>query len=549
MSTKNNVNINSKPPGTFNSKGNSLNTNNSNSKRNVTIGQIKKSLGEKPKSKIPLAKSLFNRNLKSFSSRTGIQDLNFGQILDTALTVGKTAVDTLTNPVQGLTEIPNTVLKVIDTSVNSVTALNKSDLPTKNIQMVKSDLNQIQNQRIVDELGKTQPIITTTQLPSSYSTELQIPPPRTYENVDSDGNTVSTAVGGWQPQLVQSSASTLQQCVGVLKMLVTDSSTFAPNITNAALNKSKWRLNYIDIMFLPSNGQSYPGNFYITATRGTIQVLTPTLQQLSQRKYFVKGSLNKPLQMRVIGEDKWFQVYNPAGGEDWKFYTDYMWACYCQDVSWTTGANQLGSIFTFASVSFKFEVELQNIGKSLIDYTIREVFNGWALTNDIKFLPYIKCIQRLFQTVTSRNSSTKLLSYQCDKNSFSHDFNNLSKMKINPKMKEIDRDRIESNTIIRSNWNNNLLIPDQEIDEIIDRIFFNENLRNLIGDIKKQFIIIRTALLGIYGDMIFLATGQEPGVQIDSVLAAILSSYIRYKQIVSDPSDLMDEDIIDVVDD
>jgi hypothetical protein len=96
-------------------------------------------------------------------------------VISTGMSVGKVLSSVAEGNPAGLLEIPNTVMKVIDTSKNIVRSIQSSDAKEKVVLEDKKDIKSVQDTVILDKLSSVMPVVTTTQLPTSYSTEVSIP--------------------------------------------------------------------------------------------------------------------------------------------------------------------------------------------------------------------------------------------------------------------------------------------------------------------------------------------------------------------------------------
>ena len=304
-------------------------------------------------------------------------------VVSTVASVGKTIADVATNPEAGILEIPNTILKVIDTSQDVIRNLTESDVKNPVVLDTKADVNTKHNEIIVDKLKQSMPVVNTTAIPSAFRTETSNAPVTVTESFDRDlGRKIVNVSGSitFINALYNASATVIEGRAG--RLLPSDSLIFGSRCAQIADTFQLHRINKITAQYVNQQGTSEPGNVFMLFMDGvdTTTAFAPsaTLSDFSQRegyKLFSAGGLG---QVSIRGKGNWLYMDN-YNGDDPHFFSDLMFVFGCIG---NTVANVpiAGTITLVFDISFAGAAEasinfLSNVRKSLTQQWLTDV-NG-----------------------------------------------------------------------------------------------------------------------------------------------------------------------------
>lgn len=236
--------------------------------------------------------SYFKNNIRPTSSDLNIVD-TISQVINTGLNVVDVIDDVATGNLPRLIQdVPKTIESVVETTQQLVN--NVGNIQPEVKKEIETQMNVKPN--IINKLTDVVPIITTTQIPSSYASQFQNAP-----------NTLSTKVIGFRGSksaievsgssfvingAYHATSSTTLQNVYVNAFFVTGGGPFPVMFgTRVSTMASLYQFFYIekvDIYYVPNQPTSQPGTFYIVALDGgqNASAFSPTIAQLSQIERF-----------------------------------------------------------------------------------------------------------------------------------------------------------------------------------------------------------------------------------------------------------------------
>jgi len=293
---------------------------------------------------IQLKAGKFNNNNKpkitskpSSKVRTsGIGDVNFGQIISTASDVISEGVGLLSGNPGALLNLPNTILKVVDTTKSAVSSLRQDNAPKVVIQ--KDDISKLQNQKIINELALNVPIVNTSSLPSSTGNQISLPPLRQEEYM-SHGRKILRISGAAIIGVVGFGASNAMYKAFNELLTPISSASFGIACSTICQVYQKWRCPQVSWQYIPIIGNDIPGSVHLTCLDGTNASTTPTVDDLSIREHYSPGSAKDSIQLHVKNGPEWYWLTNPASPNDepLKFYAHQRLEIFMENNNTATG--------------------------------------------------------------------------------------------------------------------------------------------------------------------------------------------------------------------
>jgi hypothetical protein len=334
-------------------------TQNKSIKSNSKAGVL--SMSGKRKEKVNLSKTKtlnYNNNIISRKGHkpSGLTDINFGQIIDTAKDVVSTGARLVAGDPTSLLNVPNTILKVVDTAQSTVKALSKDNAPKVVVDNV--DVKQLQNAKVIEHLKQSVPVINTTNVPSVYSSEITLPPLKTSEryvngfkvlNV-TGSSMVSTAI-----TFHSVSSLTFFKAYSSLINPV-DAIFFGPRVQQYGLIHQKWRLNTIVANYIPSVGTQIAGQVHLSFMNGTSPTdLAATKTDIAQRESYKPSSVFNQNQLATRGTESFLWCSRAvASSEQIKFFANQQFEV------WTDGNNQTVYAQPIGNIMFTFDIDFMH---------------------------------------------------------------------------------------------------------------------------------------------------------------------------------------------
>jgi len=247
------------------------------------------------------------------------EDPNSEGIVDTIsdlLSTGKSVVDLVSdissgNLVRVLEDAPKTIAKVVETGqhiFNTETTVSET---------VKDEISKQLDTKPTtkDSILEAMPVITTTQIPSSFASLFQNAPTTMYtEQVGFRGSKSAIRVSGSNQfssgQYHPTSSSTLYTSY-YSSLYATGNPIFGSRLAAMAALYQFFYIEGFDVFYVPNQPTSQPGTFYITFHDGATQIFpTPSVSQISQNERF------DAISAYTSGSIKW-TTFDPYG----RYYT------------------------------------------------------------------------------------------------------------------------------------------------------------------------------------------------------------------------------------
>lgn len=273
-----------------------------------------------------------NQNLKSKNLNVqtkGITDINFGQVASTVMDTIGTAGRLAGGDVSAILDVPNTVMKIINTTSNVVSDLKRSDVPVpdKVIGLSSENLNNptVQNDKILTEVKKYIPVVNMSSIPSSYANSVSIPPITRKDGILKNGQRYVNMTGSNMARQVTYSPINANTMLTVLATRVhpnIGSSLFGTRLQTLSQTFQKWRLNKFVIQYIPTQKTSEPGSVYMTVKQGTDLTPPPDVQSMSQNELFSSNTAYSTGSLTVPGNSGWYYTATDAT-TDFKFFTTW----------------------------------------------------------------------------------------------------------------------------------------------------------------------------------------------------------------------------------
>jgi hypothetical protein len=280
---------------------------------------IQKSSSQSKKLVPRLQKISNKKNDDSIRSSSTIDD-----IVSTGTSVAKVVASLAEGNPLGLLEVPNTVMKVIDTTKNIINNVSKSTATEKVVLKNNTDIKSVENTVLINKLSEHMPVITTTQIPSSYSTEYSQPPldltPKTL-----NGRNILGVKGSYALAPYYNEATVGQLWNYAVRMTPNGGTVFGPRVSSIASTYQMYRINSVTATTVPTIGTDYSGNLYLNFNEGTDIAgqysSAITYQHCSQRECAQPGSLKLGTNLTYRGKGDWLYCYNSSSTSDLKFFS------------------------------------------------------------------------------------------------------------------------------------------------------------------------------------------------------------------------------------
>lgn len=283
-----------------------------------------------------------------------------GNIIDDILSTGQSVAKTVSslgsgNPL-GLLEVPNSIMKVIDTTKNIIRNVSTTDQKEKVILSNQSEIKSQGDQVLLNKLKTTMPVITTTQLPTSYSTEYSQPPLEITEY--SAGNRKIQRVRGTYAlaTCVDDNNSLSTRWNYSFRLTPTSPGVFGSRVNAIADKFQMWRIKSVTASWIPTQGTDYVGNYYLVFMDGTDianhYAASITFQDISQREHAQPGSVKQGSNLTYKPVDNnWFYCSNWASS-DMKFYSPASFGTLVYNYVPTVTANRVGYVLLTFDLEF-----------------------------------------------------------------------------------------------------------------------------------------------------------------------------------------------------
>lgn len=341
-------------------------------------------------------------------SVTGIQDINFGDVISTVGDVVRTGTRLASGDPSALLAVPNTIMKVIDTGSSVIRDLNKKDGESKVI-VNPSEKIESQNEVVLEKLKKTIPVIHTSSLPTAFANEVTLPPVVTTEKIVNGRRILNIKGSNVLPPLEYAATYIVHRAYAIVITPVT-SGFFGPRCKAISEVFQKWKLNSMQIEYIPTQPTNQPGNVILNILESTnIPLAATTLSDLSQREHFAMTSSYSKTTLRVPGRNTWFYTdeTNPTGS-DIKFFT-----------GWTAEFYTAGNINTLVGEAgypvISFDIDFCAAAESsynLLQRFIKNTIGFWISEHrGISLIDTLTMIKK-FCTYNLRKDDDKLLCSQ-----------------------------------------------------------------------------------------------------------------------------------------
>lgn len=256
------------------------------------------------------------------------------------------------NPVK-IAEIPNTIMKVIDTGKEIVKNLSGENLPQQKVVLDKTQEITGQNQKVVNELKKHMPTVDTIAIPSTYLNEVSLPPMKESARLE-NGVHITNIQGSNIPYAITSQGTTgfINFQAGRVTPITSLNGILGYRCNNMAQLFQKWRLNSIGLQSIPTQGNNDTGNVYFILNNGAdfgALASVSTNSQVSQyeNKKWGHASGRVGLNLDFGKKGKWLWVNPKLGGYDMLWYSQWVWAVYLSGIEREEGAEIAQLCVTF----------------------------------------------------------------------------------------------------------------------------------------------------------------------------------------------------------
>lgn len=290
-----------------------------------------------------------------------------GGIVDDLLSTGRSVAKTVSgiaegNPL-GLLEIPNTVMQVVDTTRNIINNVSKSTATEKVIVPNHTDLKTTENTIVLNKLKENMPVITTTQVPSSYATEYSNPPLNVTEKVV-NGRKVTNVDGAFALTPFLSHNTIAEKWSYAFRLTPLDPNVFGDRVSSIAKTFQMYSIDSVTAHVIPIKGTDFIGNYYLNFMEGTDIVNqykdgVVLYQDVSQREFAQPGTIKQGASLTYRGKGDWLYV-NDAGNTSEpgvKFFSSATFGTLAFNYSAPVGPERLGFVVLKFNINFMSAAE------------------------------------------------------------------------------------------------------------------------------------------------------------------------------------------------
>lgn len=245
--------------------------------------------------------------------------------IDFGASVVDTVISTIENPVDGiLNKLPNAVAKFADMTSGKSKTLDPT-AQDNHISIKGPIYDGSKEEKFISSLKQDLPVLATTQIPSSFSTEFSPPPVRS-STVKVGSETALKLSGSVVIIPLQTNAGDTVDLKRRFSLFVNPGYTyFGDVLSNTAKMFQQCQLVSMSATYITSSSSSEMGSTILTFQNSPNTTYTPTteVKDLSQRTHFTMGSVTKnitlPLQAVFPRRYVAFADYT----SDPKFYGDW----------------------------------------------------------------------------------------------------------------------------------------------------------------------------------------------------------------------------------
>lgn len=354
--------------------------------------------------------TLGRRPLSSQKHQT--DNVHSSGIIDDVWSTGKSVASTVAGLAEGnplsLLEIPNSVMKVIDTTKNIIRNVSQNDAKEKVVLPTHSDLNTVQDNILIDKLKKTMPVITTSQIPSSYATEYSQPPLVVTERTMPDGRKVTNVNGTFALPPCSDDGIVDHLWNYKYRMTPVGGLVFGSRVEALSNTFQMWRLNSTTATFIPTQGTDFVGNYTMNFMEGTdIAAHYDTsvgYQDASQREFTQPGTLKQGSTLTYKGKGDWLYIFNNLS-EPLKFFTSTTFGVLTYNYAPPAiGANKVGYVL------FSFDLDFMSQSENPLSFNnhMLRMFKGVWITScrvDITFSQWCALAYHMLNCLSDRNAN------------------------------------------------------------------------------------------------------------------------------------------------
>jgi len=330
-------------------------------KVNPTVGTHALPNPRKMNSSVPVKKSQ-STNPRFLNSS---QQIKPSGIVDDLLSTGKSVAKTVSslaegNPL-GLLEIPNSIMKVVDTTKNIIRNISESDATQKVILQDKGSLKSVGDTVVMEKLRENIPVVTTTQIPTSYAVEHTLPSLKTYDTSYPDGRKGVRAIGSCSLPSAGNTTGAQSFTAYVTTLNPDDDSFFGSRCASQSELYQMYKINEITAHWIPTVGTDYPGNMIYSFADGTNSSNQwaggITYRDVSQRDCKQPATVKLGSNLTVKGKGDWLYVDDNGTGDP-KFFASMTFGTIFYNVAPVTSpVTLLGHFFVTFDIEFKGNME------------------------------------------------------------------------------------------------------------------------------------------------------------------------------------------------
>ena len=293
-----------------------------------TVSGVGKTVNLAPKKLTKTNKSNIQKHISNSQAGigpSGIED-TLSDIVSTVTQVAKTGAEVLEMNPMALVDIPQSIMKVVDTSKGIIRDLTNGDAKPNKEQVVipKTEVVRKKDEVVIDNLKKVLPVINTHSIPTTFATEVSVPPMVTRER-DYNGKRGLNITGANAGLVINFGTTTALFNSFVSRVTPVDNSgsIFGSRIAAIASNFQKWRLNSLTIQYVPTMPTSYNGNIFMNILEGTEMTIATSVSHLSQRENFSMCTCYYGTTLKMNGSPTWYFTSNATANDPIKFYTGW----------------------------------------------------------------------------------------------------------------------------------------------------------------------------------------------------------------------------------
>lgn len=245
-------------------------------------------------------------------------------VISTGMSVAKTATDLIEGNPQAIVDIPNTIMKVIDTTSNIIRNVKNSDATEKVVLKDKVDVSNHKDTVVIEKLRDSMPVITMTQIPTAYSTEYRQNPLVFRSLGQFNGRDVIEFNGSYALLPVLRGSDGHETWSNAMRLTPSNPACFGTALFTHLELFQMYKIIDVTDHYIPICGTDTHGTVILNFNDGTDIGnhfhSDKTYQDVSQREHVMCTSSKMSTNLTIKGKGDWLYISASEPGDSLKFF-------------------------------------------------------------------------------------------------------------------------------------------------------------------------------------------------------------------------------------